>query len=268
MDWNARSKSALYSAALFATCLAFFTAAGITANGILAPFIAGEDWASERPLTRGTNALTILAGEYDDGVLRRVEHAHVVVSRATLGGALPVAEGATGPDGRVSFELAPGPYFVQVEHDGMTDQNGVQLESSQRLGAYFMESGEVFWRQIAHSALEDRGDVATLRVLAVDRGLCRPEGGGTYCAAIPEPGALVEVFRDGVLVATTYTGDATAVELPVASYRVHVELSGRVAETQILLLCDAVIDVEFDADGGAVQRQGCPSQAVGVRGSR
>lgn len=265
MALDAKGKSLIYSTGLFATCLFFLALAGVTANGILSPFVAGEEWATERPLARGMRALTVVVGEYDQSRVDRVADAVVVVRRATLDGPVFVVRGATGPDGRASFELPPGPYFVEVSHAGKHDQEGVQLESSERLGAYFSESG-VHWRRVSHESLERHGDVATLRVIVSDEQWCRPEGGGTYCAAIPEPGARVDVFREGNLVATTYTGHQNAMELPVSSYELRIELSGRIVEAQVALVCDTSIAVRFDADGGDAAREGCSRGAVGVPG--
>jgi hypothetical protein len=245
MPMSPKAQAFAFAASLVLVSTAMVGTSIATTGSVLKPFADGEDYAEERPLTRGhLVALSVVVREVDDEELEPVEGALVSVVRPGAADH-PVATKATGEKGVAVFELKPGAYEIRVQHGEASAVEKVPVKDSMRVAVMF-DGDRAHWTSADHRSMEKRGGTVQLAVKVA---------ANTTEGWQPVEGAVVTVFRlndegERELVATGETGPrgAETFQLHRGRYVVNVSTAGYSGELEGVLRESTVVGVLIDGD--------------------
>lgn len=238
MAWTPRRKAFVFASTLILVSTALLGTAVADATGALRPFLRGDDYGSERSLTRGQHAtLAFHVGQEVGDEIRPAPGAVVALTLVPEAGRpvrLEAATKTTDDHGRALFLLRPGTYQVVVTFGRLSSTHEILLRHSERAGVVFDEDGQAHWNEHPQREIERHRGAAALLVR-----VGRNESGHVS----PVPNATVRVFSldhedsHPEPVATHQTGPrgATAFDLRRGHYRIQVEVGDIQGEKQIEL---------------------------------
>lgn len=260
-----KTQAFAFAATLLIASTALVGTSIATTGSVLRPFALGEDYAQERPMTRGQHAaLGLRVGQQVGDEIRPIAGATVVVARLGAPEATDsiVATKETNDRGRVIFDLRPGAYQIGVTHGSLMAEHRIRLGQSLRLDLVFDAEGTPHWREAPHREMERRGELVDLLVRVFQN-----ESG----SPAPVANATVQVYRYQDRNTTVYVGEmktgprgAALFHLHRGAYLIKVIVGDVTGEKSLRIQEDVVAHALLDGDTvhwRAGHPQGSPSRS-------